>query len=83
MGNSSAVSAGDGNHWHISGASGKRNVGSVSARNSLSHRIDVFGLRSSKQGRKRKIGIVELVGIVNMSAIIRGVNFSDVLITLR
>ena len=53
----------------VGGASNKRNVCPASAQNSPSYRIDVFGLRDSKQGRMWKVCIAELVGVVNMFVI--------------
>ena len=54
----------------VGGASGKSDVGSAAARNSGSHRIDVYGISAGKQGRKREVDIAGLVGVENVSVII-------------
>ena len=66
MGNGSAAAADGG---RVGGAGGKSDIDSASARNSLSDRIDVCGIRAGEQGRKLKVGIAGLVGVVNVSAI--------------
>ena len=54
MENGSAVGAND-DHRHVSGTGGKRNVGSASARNSFSYRIDVYRVVGAEiQGRELK-----------------------------
>ncbi len=70
--NRSAVSADNGNHRRISGASGKVNVGvgSAFARNSLSCRIDVFDIRARQSERMGTVRILRLAGVVNVSAAI-------------
>ena len=54
MGNGSAAAA-DGDGWRVGGAGGKGDVGSASARNSLSYGVDVYGVGAGKQGRKRDV----------------------------
>ena len=69
VGNSSAVGA-DSDCGRVGGAGGKGDVGSASARNSGSHRSDVFGIvGTGKQGRKREDLVVWLVGVENAAAV--------------
>ena len=71
VGNGS-IAAADGNGRRVGGAGGKGDVGLAAARNSGSHRSDVFGIGTGKQGRKLKVGIARFVGVVDVSAIGRG-----------
>ncbi len=70
--NRSAVSDDNGNHRCVETRAEKVNVGvgSVSAQNSLSCRIDVFRIRVSQSERMGKVRILRLAGVVNVSAII-------------
>ena len=68
-GNGSAASAGDGDSRRVRGAGGKSDVGSAAARNSGSHRSDVFGVGAGKQGRKRQQLVVGAVGIVEVAVV--------------
>ena len=72
MGNGSAAAA-DGNGRRVGGIGGKSDVGSAAARNSLSYRLDVYGVGAGKQGRKRDVFALNagLVGVENVSAILR------------
>ena len=62
MGNGS-VAAADGDGRRVGGAGGKGDVGLASARNSGGYGLDVFGVGTGKQGRKRKQLAVSAVGI--------------------
>ena len=68
MGNGSAATAG-GDGWGVRGAGGKSDIGSASARNSGSHRVDVYRVGARKQGRELKVGIGGLVGVEEVSVI--------------
>ena len=84
MGNGSAAAA-DGNRWRVGGAGGKYGVRANAARNSITHRVDVFDVGAGKQGRKREVDVAGLVGVKNVSAIIGEQNFPavSVRVTIR
>ena len=67
MGNGSAVGA-EGDRGCVGGAGGEGDVGSAAAGNSLSYRVDVYGVGAGKQGRELKVGIAGLVGAVDLEA---------------
>ena len=68
MGNGSAAAA-DGDGRGVGGAGGKSDVGSAAARNSGSHRSDVIGIGTGKQGRKREVNIAGRVRDEHLPAI--------------
>ena len=68
MGNGSAATAG-GDGRGVGGAGGKIDIGSASAGNSGSHRVDVYRVGARKQGRELKVGIAGLVGVEEVSVI--------------
>ncbi len=65
IGNGS-VSAGNSDGRRVSGVGGKGDIGSAAARNSGSHRSDVSGVGTGKQGRQRDRLVVGLIGIVKV-----------------
>ena len=69
MGNGSAAAA-DGDGWRVGDAGGKGDVGSTAAGNSGSHRGNVSGVGTGKQGRKRDVCLTcRPVGLENVSVI--------------
>ena len=64
MENGSAAAA-DGRR--VGGTGGKSDVGLASAKNSGGYRLDVFSVGAGKQGRKREVDVVGLVGVVNVA----------------
>ena len=66
VGNGSAAAA-DGYGGRVGGIGGKGDVGSAAAGNSLSYRIDVFGVGAGKQGGQRDVDVVGLVGVIKVA----------------
>ena len=56
------------------GVVGKRRPRAPNSCRSGSHRLDVFGVGTGKQGRKREIDVAGLAGVKNVAAIIGGRN---------
>ena len=68
-GNGSA-GAGNSDCGRVGGAGGKDGVRANAARNSITHRVDVFDVGTGKQGRKRELAVVGRVGVVNVAVIV-------------
>ena len=66
VGNGSAAAA-DGYGGRVGGVGGKGDVGSAAAGNSLSYRIDVFGVGAGKQGRKGERLAAGIVGVIKVA----------------
>ena len=69
MRNGSAAAA-DGDGGRVGDVGGKSDVGLATARNSGGYGLDVFGVGTRKQGRKREVDVAGFVGVKNVSAIL-------------
>ena len=78
-------SAADGDRRRVGGVGDKSDIGLASTRNSGGYGLDVFGVGTGKQGRKREVAVVvcRKLNSVSESEIIRACGRSDATADLR